>query len=67
MKVYQITILFAIVALSTCVSTQQEHNFNPLDSLDPMQTMQLMSGDWTAILPESVRGIARKLLGKEEE
>lgn len=26
-----------------------------------------MSGDWTAILPESVRGIARSLLGKEKQ
>jgi hypothetical protein len=26
-----------------------------------------MSGDWTAILPESVRGIARSLLGKEQQ
>ena len=26
-----------------------------------------MSGDWTAILPESVRGIAKTLLGKEQQ
>ena len=56
-----------MVALVSCGDLRQEHTFNPLDSLDPIQTMKLMSGDWTAILPESVRGIARSLLGKEED
>jgi hypothetical protein len=67
MKASQITILFVLAAVAACGNIRQEHNFNPLESLNPIQTMQLMSGDWTAILPESVRGIARKLLGKEEE
>jgi hypothetical protein len=64
MKLLSLTIIFGIMAISMSHNLRQEHKFNPLESLDPIQTLQLMSGDWTAILPESVRGIARKLLGK---
>lgn len=41
----------------------QGHKILGLDSLNPLQTAQLMSGDWTAVLPESIRTAAQKLIG----
>jgi len=51
MKLLTLTILFAIFSLGLTLNLRYQHNFNPMDRLDPMQTIQLMSGDWTAILP----------------
>lgn len=42
---------------------QHGHKYLGLDSLSPLQTAQLMSGDWTAILPESIRAATKGLMG----
>ena len=40
----------------------EKHESLGLDSLNPFQTLSLLSGDWTAILPESIQQIAKQLL-----
>jgi hypothetical protein len=56
--------LFAFMITFATALHLTTHELLGLDSLNPMQTAQLMSGDWTAALPESIQGIAKKLLGK---
>lgn len=38
------------------------HDFLNLDNINPFQTLGLISGDATAILPNEVRGITQNLL-----
>ena len=45
----------------------EKHELLALDSLNPFQTLSLLSGDWTANLPESIRPIAKNLLGSDTQ
>lgn len=40
------------------------HEFLDTSGLNPLQISQLMSGDWTAVLPESVRTLTNQLLNQ---
>ena len=38
-----------------------------LDTLNPLQNANLLNGDWTAVLPESIRQLAIKMLGESQD
>lgn len=40
-----------------------EHRMNTYDSLNPLQFSQLQMGDWTAVLPDSIRDLTKRTLG----
>ena len=66
MKVTIILTLLALIALANSHQQLRRHELPFLDSMNPLQMAEMMSGDYTAILPEFLRPMARKVLGIEQ-
>ena len=66
MKLSYIVFILVIVFVSAKQS-KPHHEFLGLGDMNPLDLMRVMSGDFTALLPQSIQPLARKLLGKEEQ
>lgn len=66
-------IVMVLVALATANQQLRVHDMQHdlglpfIGDLNPIQAMQLMSGDYASILPGPLQPLARKILGQEKQ
>lgn len=65
----KLSILITIIALFCLADSHMQlrrHEMPFLDSMNPLEMAQFMSGDYAAILPKPLQAIARKITGQEQ-
>ena len=63
MKVLAVVVILTILSLGESIKTR-DHEFLDLFASDPSTMLALASGDYLSLLPDSIEGHVRKLLGK---
>lgn len=67
MKLAVLCMFLAIVCSVNSIQQLRRHDLPFLDSMNPLQMAQLMSGDYVSILPSFIQPLARKILGQEKQ
>ena len=67
MRSLTLLVLLAIIALSNSVQIKRNHEFMDMFTKDPGMMLDLASGDYLTLLPDSVEPFVRTVLGKEKK
>ena len=67
MRSLTFVVLLTIIALSVSVKPKRNHEFVDMFTKDPGMMLDLASGDYLTLLPDSVEPFVRKVLGKEKK
>ena len=68
MRSLTLLVLFAIIALSASTKIhKRNHEFIDMFTKDPGMMIDLASGDYLTLLPDSIEPFVRKILGKEKK
>lgn len=65
------TIFIALLGLASAAHMRKYDQAHAvlmgLNTLNPLQNANLLNGDWTAVLPESIRQLAIKMLSESQD
>ena len=67
MKIISLLLLGVFVCLASSHMQLRRHDIPFLDSLNPLETASLMTGDYSVIFPEFMRPMIRKITGQEQQ
>ena len=67
MRSLTLIVLLAIIALSSSLEPKRNHQFLDMFTQDPKMMLDVASGDYLSLLPDSVEPMVRKVLGKEKK